>query len=408
MNHCTYTIHFSFVPMQSPLLSPVPVMSVTELVQEPEPDADVPTAESNIPKQPHNRLATKHTSCPCNIDPRCQLAVAFQEAREYWASHPDDVANGPNEIHESIEKWLVAKRILEGPPQITLKDETGDLTSGGPPEPISPSKTSGSWLTRLRFRRLSLPYRASTTAKSFTMSSTNLLRRRHTDSESGANESSSSSSMSVLPTSPTKKLFRNVALILTPGRHKKATRRRAYSEASNSSAYESLTSSRSSGAEVTLDVAEVLGTVSTSAGSIYEDAIECRVSPVPPLKPNALCPANPRASIPSGSEEQEAEVPVDPAYAALMPILYELEAMHELPRCKAVAAEHNDEDYMQFWETFSQLSAKEILSAVYAIRAGVLDAPISCDGGAASTGAVVLCAFWGFSASVIALYLYFF
>ncbi|KAI0654601.1 hypothetical protein C8Q70DRAFT_925563, partial [Cubamyces menziesii] len=100
--------------------------------------------------------------------------------------------------------------------------------------------------------------------------------------------------------------------------------------------------------------------------------------------------------------------PVDPAYAALMPILYELEAMHELPRCKAVAAEHNDEDYMQFWETFSQLSAKDILSAVYAIRAGVLDAPIPCDAGAASTGAaVVLCAFWGFSASVVALYLYF-
>ncbi|KAJ8454176.1 hypothetical protein ONZ51_g13182 [Trametes cubensis] len=244
------------------------------------------------------------------------------------------------------------------------------------------------------------------------MSSTK-LRRRHTDSESGAGDpSSSSSSMSVLPTSPTKKLFRNVALILTPGRHKRAIRRRAYSEASNSSAYESLTSSRSSGAEVAFDVAQVLGTISTSGGSIYEDAIECRVAPVPVAKSNALLGSvnlrTSSSSTPSKPQEQEAEAPVDPAYAALMPILYELEAMHELPRCKAVAAEHNDEDYMQFWETFSQLSAKDILSAVYAIRAGVLDAPIPCDAGAASTGAaVVLCAFWGFSASVVALYLYF-
>ncbi|KAI0654606.1 hypothetical protein C8Q70DRAFT_1058370 [Cubamyces menziesii] len=231
------------------------------------------------------------------------------------------------------------------------------------------------------------------------MSSTK-LRRRHTDSESGAGDpSSSNSSMSVLPTSPTKKLFRNVALILTP-------------EASNSSAYESLTSSRSSGAEVAFDVAQVLGTISTSGGSIYEDAIECRVAPVPVAKSNALLGSvnlrTSSSSTPSKSQEQEAEAPVDPAYAALMPILYELEAMHELPRCKAVAAEHNDEDYMQFWETFSQLSAKDILSAVYAIRAGMLDAPIPCDAGAASAGAaVVLCAFWGFSASVVALYLYF-
>ncbi|KAI0656352.1 hypothetical protein C8Q70DRAFT_1056599 [Cubamyces menziesii] len=87
---------------------------------EPEPDLNTPTTELNT-TQPHNRLAAKHTDCPCNIDPRCQLAVAFQGAREYWASHPNDIANGPNEIHESIEKWLVAKRILEGPSQITLK-----------------------------------------------------------------------------------------------------------------------------------------------------------------------------------------------------------------------------------------------------------------------------------------------
>ncbi|KAI0328815.1 hypothetical protein GY45DRAFT_944880 [Cubamyces sp. BRFM 1775] len=378
----------------------------TDALPEAESRANVPAAESDT-SRPHNRLAAKHTDCPCNIDPRCQLAVAFQGAREYWASHPDDVANRPNEIHESIEKWLVAKRILEGPPQIAPKDETGD--PGDPPEPISPSRSSGTWLPRLRFRRLSLPHRASSTAKSFTMSPTAKLRRRHTDSESGADDpSSSSGSMSVLPTSPTKKLFRNVALILAPGRHKRMARRRAYSEASSSSAYESLSSSRSSGVGAQLDVTEVLNTISASAGSIYEDAMECRAAPTLATQSDAkLCPVT-RVSTSSTSHEQDqAGAPLDPAYAALMPILYELEAMHDHPRCKAVAAEHNDEDYMQFWETFSQLSAKDILSAVYAIRAGVLDAPIPCDGGAASTGAVVLCAFWGFSASVIALYLYF-
>ena len=43
-----------------------------------------------LPLQEYNRLADTHTDCDCFVDARCQLAFAFQKARDFWLANPQD------------------------------------------------------------------------------------------------------------------------------------------------------------------------------------------------------------------------------------------------------------------------------------------------------------------------------
>lgn len=108
--------------------------------------------------------------------------------------------------------------------------------------------------------------------------------------------------------------------------------------------------------------------------------------------------------------EADADAPdgVDPAYAALMPILHELDALAEHPRYAAIAASHGDADYAHFWETFAQLSARDVLFAVYALRAEAADGvQLESEGqGPLLTMLAVVLALWASGASVLAVYLY--
>ncbi|KAI0691603.1 hypothetical protein C8Q76DRAFT_698422 [Earliella scabrosa] len=116
----------------------------------------------------HNRwtapLADRHTDCHCYSDIRCQLAVAFQQARDYWAANPNSTEHAPNEIHQSIEQWLVAKNILIGPAVTTQEPEPRPPASPTPkPERRRSLKLPG--LRRpisMNLRRLSLPAMKST------------------------------------------------------------------------------------------------------------------------------------------------------------------------------------------------------------------------------------------------------
>ncbi len=91
-----------------------------------------------------------------------------------------------------------------------------------------------------------------------------------------------------------------------------------------------------------------------------------------------------------------------------MPIVYGLETITTNPRRHSVGEEHDDEDYTKFWETFGQLSAKEVLYAVYAIRAGALDVPTIESPSQHSDLALLttFCALWAALATILAMYFY--
>ncbi|KAI0776539.1 hypothetical protein BD413DRAFT_668756 [Trametes elegans] len=335
---------------------------------------------------PVNKLAAKHTGCPCYLDPRCQIAVAFQEARDYWAQNPDDIkANARNEVHESIERWLVTKRILEGPVQ-TIPEDVQEDNAQEILIPASPSKRTAFRLPKLRpLRRLSLPN--AETALAFPLSPT-LLRRRHTDGETVGSPPANSGRLLAAP-----RFLRNVAVVFRSSRQKRP-------EALLSDEFESHISGESASTDATpsdtLDeessiqsVRPIPDNVSEYAISVFEDAsdgMEIVLSPVSTSRqsfvdsPLVDSPRTASPVLPGGDEasthEDEA---IDPAHAALMPILYELDALQDHPKHRAIAEEHHDENYTQFWEAFSQLSAKEVLYAVYAIRAGALDVPLDSD-----------------------------
>ena len=78
-----------------------------------------------------------------------------------------------------------------------------------------------------------------------------------------------------------------------------------------------------------------------------------------------------RASIRSEpGSPQPLTTPIDPAYRALVPVLAALEAYTDNPRRTTISEEFNDEGYARFWDTFAELSPKEILYAVYAMKDG--------------------------------------
>ncbi|EJF58904.1 hypothetical protein DICSQDRAFT_172563 [Dichomitus squalens LYAD-421 SS1] len=122
--------------------------------------------------------------------------------------------------------------------------------------------------------------------------------------------------------------------------------------------------------------------------------------------PSAISP-DPEPSPSLAVQKPETLPPIDPAYRVLLPILHELDEMTINPRCRTIAEEHQDEDYSQFWEIFSQVSAKEILDAVYAIRAGVLDIPADPCSRDDSFLLTTLFVLWAGSATLLSMYLYF-
>ncbi|KAI8992731.1 hypothetical protein BD414DRAFT_283700 [Trametes punicea] len=232
------------------------------------------------------------------------------------------------------------------------------------------------------------------------------MRRRHTE---GDTRTSSNDSRSLLPTpAPPRKIFRHLTVIFRSGRRKTGLSRYPtdnYSEESACSSESQASSSSVEGGESIAEEALSNQNRVERVPSIYEDAVEIRVSSVASA---ILSAATSSARVPTPSKGLEkAHDSADPAYAALMPILCELDALAEHPNCKAIAAQHNDEDYQQFWETFSQLSAKDVLCAVYAIRAGALEIPDVSDDSVGFPRAFIVCALWALLASGLALYLYF-
>ncbi|OSC98318.1 hypothetical protein PYCCODRAFT_1471107 [Trametes coccinea BRFM310] len=234
------------------------------------------------------------------------------------------------------------------------------------------------------------------------------LRRRHTDGDSSSFNANEVGLLKALPASP-RKFFRQVAVTFRPRRKTISSNSPsdALSEASRSSASASGTSLSSEGDPlVDLGTAQQKGLESPKrTPSMYGDAGEIRVSSIATAIINAAT-TGVRAPTPIDHLDEKMDCSTDPAYAALMPILYELDALAEHPRCKAIAAQHDDDDYRRFWETFSQLSDKDVLCAVYAIRSGALEIPEFSDGASTFSGARFLCALWALLSSIVALYLY--
>ncbi|KAJ3008623.1 hypothetical protein NUW54_g3083 [Trametes sanguinea] len=232
------------------------------------------------------------------------------------------------------------------------------------------------------------------------------LRRRHTEGDSSPFDVKEGGFLQGLPAS-SRKIFRQVAVVFRPRRKTVSSASPPESLSEVSSASASGTSLSSNGdLPVDIDALRVEGPERLRrTPSVHEDAVEIRVSSVATAIINAAT-TGARAPTPIKNLDEKIDCSSDPAYAALMPILYELDALAENPRCKAIAAQNDDDDYRQFWETFSQLSAKDVLCAVYAIRAGALEMPDISDSTTTFPVAGLLCALWGLLASTLALYLY--
>ncbi|KAI0820520.1 hypothetical protein BC628DRAFT_850401 [Trametes gibbosa] len=395
---------------------------------------------SSQPSVPFNRLAAVHADCPCYADPRCQLAVAFQEAREYWKRHPDDKENAPNEIHESIEQWLVENRLLEGPPR-TIYEE---------PEEISvpdknPTRGAARRFPRIRslnLRRLSLPTGLGESAAfALPLLSPTRVQRRHTDggiSESKHKKGQEGPYSLINPASPRNllRVFRSAKRKRTmdaqTARSNKPTCDDASHNSCTSSGPPSVPETASAEQELVSEPSVPCDDICEDALSIYEDALDvlfqsgastserctsdAALSPAVSLRdfhtPNSniqqLATEAPPA-IADTHAEVAADADADPASNALMSILYELDAFAEHPRHAAIAASHNDPEYVRFWEAFAQLTAREILLAVYALRAGAFDEPhimVVGDAGPAGTVVAITLVLWAMSASGLAVYLY--
>ncbi|KAI0351115.1 hypothetical protein OH77DRAFT_1593066 [Trametes cingulata] len=341
------------------------------------------------------------------------MAVAFQEAREYWARNPDDTVNAPNEIHESIEKWLIAKRLLAGPAQ-TVQEEIQTSDSEEPTAPESSGKRAGFKLPRippLPIRRLSLPSGNSSIVLPL---KSGQLRRRHTDSGTSGGSLENVESLPPVPRSP-RRILRDVAVIFRPTRRKRyfaGSRHGRTTSAEPTSVHDSEDDLSSPDKVDDCHLPSCASNhIADNTSSVYEDAtdaIELLLplvdSPAPDDPPNASIDTR-CDTIETTEDMSTTDAQADAAYNALMPILYELEALSEHPRLKTIASENADEDYSQFWETFAQLSAKEVLYAVYAIRSGMLDVPDNLDAPSVSS-TVILLAMWALAASALSVYLY--
>ena len=77
------------------------------------------------------------------------------------------------------------------------------------------------------------------------------------------------------------------------------------------------------------------------------------------------------------------------------------------PRCGTIGEEHGDEDYTEFWNTFSHMTAEEVLHAVYAIRAGALDIPDTPCRHDDMTWLAVFCCIWAIASTLLSICLYF-
>ncbi|KAI0665511.1 hypothetical protein C8Q78DRAFT_1148620 [Trametes maxima] len=392
-------------------------MSGVRLTEEP----DVFSATDSRPPQPppHHELAAEHTNCPCYLDPRCQMAVAFQGARDYWARHPNDAANARNEVHESIEEWLVAKRLLKASEPLLNESPEQSDADDYPPSP-SPARRAGFKLPRIKplnlGRRLSLPGSSSRSVLPLLSPDRRLMHRRNTDGDATRDIESRMKYISMSPKSP-KKLLRDMAGFFRSTKHKHSSASYSGSDASQDHSDHSDLLSIDQRILAMSETHVRCIDVSEYAPSIYEDASDAvdfllPPSPLPSCLSQDSAMNNPnrdlltlrRAETPLADRiTTQGTVDRDPAYTALVPILYEIDALADNPKFKTIAAENHDEDYERFWETFAQLSAKEVLSAVYAIRSGVLDVPLG-DDRSIGTGVVIL-ALWACVASVGCIYL---
>ncbi|KAI0632613.1 hypothetical protein C8Q77DRAFT_829734 [Trametes polyzona] len=413
------------------------------------------TGSTSSKPRPVNRLAPKHTDCVCYLDARCQLAVAYQEAREYWERYPEDAENAPSEIHQAIEKWLIESRILQGPPH-TYREETVQDDQSPAASPEFPPKRGVFKLPRIRprplnLRRFSLP--GGETPSQRLSGTPNGPRRRHTtDETNGGLLNSFGGGPSAPPLSP-RKLLRGVGSVFWSKKSKRTSDSAAPSGSASEEAHQELHSDNPACCGSTQSLAETMVGVEgkstleylninedAASESVYEDAPEIIAVPkenfpiMDPERPLGRAVACTADLAPTTPEEKRAPrlirpletnshpVPDSPcgldpatlAHTALAQIIWELDALAEHPRYAAIAASHGDADYALFWDAFGQLSAREVLMAVYALRSGALDEPdlseLTVGGGPPGdvwAMVVVVLGVWALGASAMVGYLLF-
>ncbi|KAI0753802.1 hypothetical protein C8Q74DRAFT_1373732 [Fomes fomentarius] len=340
--------------------------------------------------------------------------IAFQQARDYWAANPDSKEHGPSEVHRSIEQWLVTKNILEGPAATT--DESAPEPSVDM-SPSTPEKRRSfkipSW-PPINLRRLSLP----------AISNTDTIlksRRRRTESTTSLpSPSSCSGAGPEAPRSP-KTAWRSFAgAFRTPSKKRSSSRSTDFGCIREETP--SIVDIECTSLTIAEETAEAITTAATSSeGDKFRmilidpydksDASDVLTAPLfcdsPEQMSRSISPSP--SEVPEEVPEEPQPIPspaIDPAYRALMPILHQLESITENPRRNSVSEEFQDEGYVGFWETFAQLTPKEILYAVYAIRAGALDVQFEHTQGQEFSGVTLLLSLWAFAATVAVAYLY--
>ncbi|KAH9846548.1 hypothetical protein C2E23DRAFT_890728 [Lenzites betulinus] len=378
---------------------------------------------------PIDRLAAMHSDCPCYVDPRCQITIV----QEYWEKQTDDKKSAPNELLDS-KGTPIGRQLLEGRPR-TIHEE--------PEEESTPDentiKRSGRRFSRIRplnLRRLSLP--TGETLFSVPLLSPTRIPRRNTDGEIAnrvhiggqedtivhANQASPRNLLRVFRSAKHK---RTSNAFITRSKHVQSDDANRH-DASTASSSTSFPETASAGSDSVSEQNLQFDSVSEDALSIYEDAFDALfysgASTSERLTDDAV-PSYRNSQVPDPNKEQvpratpaisdtDAETPADtdpddPAYSALMPILYELDAFSERSRYAAIAASHDDPDYARFWEAFAQLSAREVLLAVYALRAGAFDEPhimVVGNESPARAMAVAALTLWAVGASALVVYLY--
>ncbi|RPD72737.1 hypothetical protein L226DRAFT_614617 [Lentinus tigrinus ALCF2SS1-7] len=334
--------------------------------------------------------------------------------------------HGPTDMHQSIEQWLVAKNILDGP-ALTAPEQQRQAELHPPPPPPSINGRRLSLklpsLRPLNLRRRSLPVVGSPG-----VATEPRKRTRSTPTLPPSHTPSARNDLWKIPRSP-----RMTWAGLMKG-FRSSTHKRSLSGGTDlgpvceetpstlellppvfSSSTCSIISGREErhSAQPSSAVSDpwvarlpVLRKPSVEDEEASDDnAIQLCDSPesLPqhlstPIEENDVANTMSRPPTPSIAES------IDPAYRALMPILHGLEAITENPRRTSISEEFNDDGYVQFWETFAQLSPKEILYAVYAIRGGALDVQFDTPSG--HPRLVLLLALWALAATGFAVYMY--
>ncbi|KAI0742248.1 hypothetical protein C8Q80DRAFT_1356040 [Daedaleopsis nitida] len=380
------------------------------------------------------QLADRHDDCHCFADTRCQLAVAFQQARDYWAANPNNTEHAPSEIHQSIEQWLMNKNILEGPALTTTELD-------GTPQPEVPAAAArrrrSMRLPSLRpLRRLSLPTlgRVSESRPGYLRrrtESTVVLPSQCKNASSALDGEDGGTALGKRPSAPMspKTVWRNLAVFrFSPSKKSSGSdcsdfasiREETPSLLDLASAgpcqqqpdelyWESAPSPRPCEDDVRPSSALGLTLASDAPDSPSSVGFPLKLCDSPESMSRFHTPTPPdEYDEPVESGVQQPPDGVDPAYRALHLILQELDTItaSTSPRHTAIAEEFHDEGYAHFWETFAQLSPKEILYAVYAIRAGALDVPAEPARGCECSAMTALFALWAIVATAATVYLY--